>query len=164
MSSVKRYKDWYPSKLSPNMRQLGIDPITNVQDILEANGVKVIPVSGPKGFDGVSGMINNSIPIIILNKDIEMSERLRFTAFHELGHLLFNANISDDMSDHDKEKMCHSFASEMLLPSSITQQMFEGKSKLSLNELIYLQERYGISIDAIMHKLKDIDIITEKRY
>ena len=144
--------------------QLGIDPITNVQDILEANGVKVIPVDGPEGFDGVSGIINENIPIIVLNKDINMSERLRFTAFHELGHLLFNDNISDSLSDHDKEKMCHSFASEMLLPSSITQQMFAGKTKLSLNELIYLQELYGISIDAIMHQLKDLGIITEKRY
>ena len=144
--------------------ELGIDPITNVQDILEANGVKVIPVDGPEGFDGVSGMINDNIPIIILNKNINMSERLRFTAFHELGHLLFNDNISDSLSDHDKEKMCHSFASEMLLPSSITQQMFAGKTKLSLNELIYLQELYGISIDAIMHQLKDLGIVTEKRY
>lgn len=144
--------------------QLGIDPITNVQDILEANGIKVIPVDGPEGFDGVSGMINDNIPIIVLNKNINMPERLRFTAFHELGHLLFNAHISDSLSDHDKEKMCHSFASEMLLPSSITQQMFAGKTKLSLNELIYLQELYGISIDAIMHQLKDFGIVTEKRY
>lgn len=144
--------------------KLGIDPIINVQEILEANGVKVIPVNGPEGFDGVSGMINDNIPIIVLNKNITMPERLRFTAFHELGHLLFNANISEDMSDHNKEKMCHAFASEMLLPSSITQQMFAGKTKLSLNELIYLQELYGISVDAIMHKLRDINIITEKRY
>lgn len=144
--------------------QLGIDPIINVQDVLEANGVKVIPINGPEGFDGVSGMINDNIPIIVLNKNITMPERLRFTAFHELGHLLFSANISDDMSDYNKEKMCHTFGSEMLLPSNITQQMFAGKTKLSLNELIYLQELYGISVDAIMHKLRDINIITEKRY
>ena len=144
--------------------QLGLDPITNVQDVLEANGVKVIPVNGPEGFDGVSGMINDNIPIIVLNKNITMPERLRFTAFHELGHLLFNASISVNMSDHNKEKMCYSFANEMLLPNNITKQMLAEKSKLSLSELIYIQELYGISIDAIMHKLRDINIITEKRY
>lgn len=144
--------------------QLGLDPITNVQDVLEANGIKVIPVNGPEGFDGISGMINDNIPIIVLNKNIIVSERLRFTAFHELGHLLFNTNISADMSEHNKEKMCHAFASEMLLPSNITQQMFAGKAKLSLNELIYIQELYGISIDAVMYKLRDINIIAEKRY
>ena len=144
--------------------ELGIDPITNVQDILEANGVKVIPVNGPEGFDGVSGMLNGCIPIVVLNKNISMPERLRFTAFHELGHQLFNANFAEGMKNLDKEKMCHAFASEMLLPSSITEQMFAGKTKFSLNELIYLQELYGISIDAIMHQLKDLGIVTEKRY
>lgn len=144
--------------------QLGTDPIANVQDILEMNGLKVIFISGPEGFDGVSGMVNDSLPIIVLNKNIKMSERLRFTALHELGHLLFNANFAEDMSNHDNEKMCHAFASEMLLPSAIIDKTLGGKNKLSLNELIFLQEAYGISVDAIMHKLFDIGIVTEKRY
>ena len=41
-----------------NKWQLGSDPIANVQDMLEANGVKFITTEGPDGFDGVSGMIN----------------------------------------------------------------------------------------------------------
>ena len=143
--------------------RLGIDPIANVQDILEANGIKVIPISGPDSFDGVSGMVNG-MPIVVLNKDMKMSERLRFTALHEVGHLLFNQNISDSLSEHDKEKMCHAFASEMLLPSDVVNNYLAGKAKLSLNELIFLQQMYGISIDAIMHKLNDIGIVTEKRY
>lgn len=143
--------------------QLGFDPIANVQDILEANGIKVIPVSGQEGFDGVSGMVND-MPIIVLNKDMKMAERLRFTALHELGHLLFNHNISASLSEHDKEKMCHAFASEMLLPSEVINKTFAAKAKLSLNELIFLQEMYGISIDAIMHKLNEMGIVTEKRY
>lgn len=144
--------------------QLGIAPIANVQDILEMNGIKVIFISGPEGFDGVSGMVNDSLPIIVLNKNINMSERLRFTALHELGHLLFNENFADGMSNHDKEKMCHAFASEMLLPRKVVDQAFAGKTKISLNELVFLQETYGISIDAIMYKLFDMGIVTEKRY
>lgn len=143
--------------------QLGIDPIANVQDILEANGIKVIPISGLEGFEGLSGMVNN-MPIVVLNKDMKMAERLRFTALHEVGHLLFNQNISDSLSEHDKEKMCHAFASEMLLPSEVIKKYLDGKPNLSLNELIFLQEMYGISIDAIMHKLNEMGIVTEKRY
>lgn len=143
--------------------QLGFDPIANVQDILEANGVKVIPITGLEGFDGLSGTINGQ-PIVVLSKDIKMAERLRFTALHELGHLLFNKNIDPILSEHDKEKMCHAFASEMLLPSSVIKKYLDGKPNLSLNELIFLQEMYGISVDAIMHKLNDIGIVPEKRY
>lgn len=145
--------------------QLGIDPIANVQDILEANGIKVIPISGLEGFDGLSGMVNGMrMPIVVLNKDMKMAERLRFTALHEVGHLLFNQSISASLSEHDKEKMCHAFASEMLLPSKVINNTLAGKAKLSLNELIFLQEMYGISIDAIMYKLFQMGIVTEKRY
>ena len=143
--------------------QLGLDPIANVQDILEANGIKVIPISGLEGFDGLSGMVND-MPIVVLNKDMKMAERLRFTALHEVGHLLFNQNIFTSLSEHDKEKMCHAFASEMLLPSDVITNTLAGKAKLSLNELIFLQEMYGISIDAIMYKLLQMGIVTEKRY
>ncbi len=143
--------------------QLGFDPIANVQDILEANGIKVIPISGQEGFDGVSGMVND-MPIVVLNKEMKMAERLRFTALHELGHLLFNQNISASLSEHGKEMMCHAFASEMLLPSEVINKTLAGKVKLSLSELIFLQEMYGISIDAIMHKLNEMGIVTEKRY
>lgn len=143
--------------------QLGFDPIANVQDMLETNGIKVIPITGLEGFDGLSGMVNEQ-PIIVLSKDIKMAERLRFTALHELGHLLFNQSFSDSLSEHDKEKMCHAFASEMLLPSQVINNALAGKAKLSLNELVVLQEMYGISIDAIMHKLYEMGIVTEKRY
>lgn len=143
--------------------QLGTDPIANVQDILEANGIKVIPITGLEGFDGLSGLVND-MPIVVLNKDMKMAERLRFTALHEVGHLLFNQNISPTLSEHDKEKMCHAFASEMLLPSQVINHYLAGKAKLSLNELIFLQQMYGISVDAIMHKLFSVGIVTEKRY
>ncbi len=143
--------------------QLGFDTIANVQDILEANGIKVIPISGLEGFDGVSGMVNE-MPIVVLNKDMKMAERLRFTALHEVGHLLFNPNLSSSLSEHDKEKMCHAFASEMLLPSQVINNSLAGKSNLSLNELIFLQEMFGISIDAIMYKLFQMGVVTEKRY
>lgn len=42
--------------------------------------------------------------------------------------------------------------------------MFEGKTKISLKELTFVQESYGISIDAIMYKLQELGIISEKRY
>ena len=60
--------------------------------------------------------------------------------------------------------MCNAFANEMLLPTSVIAKTLEGKNKISLNELIFLQETYGISIDAIMYKLFQKGIVTEKRY
>lgn len=143
---------------------LGIDPISNVQEMLEANGIKVIITSGPEGFDGVSGMVNKEKPIMVLNDNVTMSERCRFTALHETAHLLFNNNMSKVLTPKEQERLCDAFASEMLLPGEILENMFKGKAKISLNELSFLQESYGISIDAIMYKLKQMGYITEKRY
>ena len=147
-----------------NKWQLGSDPIANVQDMLEANGVKFITTEGPDGFDGVSGMINGKFPVIVLNSKIGTAERKRFTALHELGHLLFKDKFSEKLSAREIENMCNAFANEMLLPTSVIAKTLEGKNKISLNELIFLQETYGISIDAIMYKLYQKGIVTEKRY
>lgn len=150
-----------------NLREewsLGIAPISNIQEMLETNGFKVIITNGPEGFDGVSGMVNNDKPIMVLNKNVKMAERLRFTSLHEAGHLLFNSSMDPSLTPRERERMCDAFASEMLLPSAILRNMFYGKSKISLKELTFLQESYGISIDAIMYKLKDLGYISEKRF
>ncbi len=144
--------------------KLGIGPISNIQEMLEANGFKVIVTDGPEGFDGVSGMVNDSKPIMVLNGNISMTERLRFTSLHEAGHLLFNSSIDPSLSPREKERMCDAFASEMLLPTEVLKSMFEGKTKISLKELTFVQESYGISIDAIMYKLQELGIISDKRY
>lgn len=144
--------------------KLGIDPISNIQEMLEANGFKVIVTDGPDGFDGVSGMVNDSKPIMVLNKNIHMTERLRFTSLHEAGHLLYNSSLDPSLTPREKEKMCDAFASEMLLPTEVLRKALYGKSKISLKELMFLQESYGISIDAIMHKLRDLGYISQKRY
>lgn len=143
---------------------LGKDSIANVQDMLESRGVKVIYTKGSEGFDGVSGVVNGVHYIIVLNDQKTHTERRRLTSMHELGHLLFNDRFSPDLTQHEKENLCNAFANEMLLPSEVLQYYFAGKSKIAIEELINIGEAYGISIDAIIHKLHDMGIVSEKRY
>ncbi len=143
---------------------LGYSPILNIQDTLEVNGIKVIFCKGPVGFDGVSGIVNQDTLIMVLNTEVEMIERQRFTAMHELAHLLFNKNFAESLTKNDQEKLCHAFANEMLVPSEVLRKIFGDKKHISLEELIFIQQKYGISIDAIMHKLKEMEIVSEKRY
>ena len=144
--------------------KLGKDSIANVQDMLEANGIKVIYTSAPEGFDGVSGIVNGLHYIIVLNNEKNHTERRRLTSIHELGHLLFNDKLSDELTPHERENLCNAFANEMLLPSEKLQLYFGGKSKIAIEELIAVGEAYGISVDAIVHKLHDMGIVSEKRY
>jgi Zn-dependent peptidase ImmA (M78 family)/DNA-binding XRE family transcriptional regulator len=143
---------------------LGLDAINNVQAILEQHLIKVIDVNAPNGFDGLSGVVNGKYPIIVLNTNIVQSERRRMTALHELGHLLFNDSFDPILSQKQREDLCTIFANEMLIPTSnFVQTIGENRRDISLNELIDLQIMYGVSVDAMMMKAKELNVITESR-
>ena len=66
--------------------QLGLNAIPNLLEMLEGKGIKVVEVNLDDRFDGLSTWINDAIPVIVLNKNMEVL-RKRFTALHELGRL-----------------------------------------------------------------------------
>ncbi len=144
--------------------RLGLSPILNIQDTLEVNGIKVIFCKGPIGFDGVSGVVNQDTLIMVLNTEVDMIERQRFTALHELAHLFFDKHLDESLTKSDREKLCNAFANEMLVPSEVLRNIFGDKKRISLEELIFIQQQYGISIDAVMYKLRELEIVSEKRY
>ena len=144
--------------------QLGNAPIMNTMELLENHGIKVLLTEAPEDFDGVSGTINDSSHIIVLNSNNTHIERRRLTALHELCHLLYNEYFSSELTEHQKENLCHAFANEMLLPSEVLLSRFESKGQIAYAELESLSVNYGISIDAIVYKLKDLGIIGDKRY
>ena len=146
---------------------LGCNPILNVQELLEGKGVKVIYTKGPEGFDGVSGVIEKGdcrFSVVVLNPLVEMCERRRLTALHELGHLLLNDSFAADLTPKAVEKLCNTFASEMLFPEEVARVWFDGKRLIHLPELRYCQQTFGISIEAIVYKLHELGIMNDARF
>lgn len=143
---------------------LGISPIPSVKNLLMDQSIKVFEIDGPEGFDGISGVASDNIPLMVINKNIWNIERRRFTQMHELAHLLANASFDKGLSQHDKEKLCDAFASEMLLPSEVIENEFGSKTKISVQELKRIQKIYGISIDAIAYSFKRLGIFNENRH
>lgn len=142
--------------------QLGMDGISNVIEVLEDFGIKVIEVDEDNDFDGLSGFANRHIPVIVVNAKFS-SEHKRFTALHELGHLVMD--IPDHIEHREAESLCHAFANELLLPFSVIKSKIgEKRQDISLAELIDIQKQFGISIDAIMYVLRQHEVITESRY
>lgn len=144
--------------------KLGTDCISNVQEMLEDHGIIVIYTTGPDDFFGVSGYVNDARPVIVLNSDQPHIERRRLTALHELCHLLFNQHFDSSLNKQQKEKLCNSFANEMLMPGEVLLSRLEGHCFIAIEELDTLAKIYGISIDAIIYKLKDLGIINDQRY
>ncbi|MGM9816421.1 MAG: helix-turn-helix domain-containing protein [Lepagella sp.] len=142
--------------------KLGDDGINNLIEILEENNIKVVEIDALETFDGLSGYVNNTHPIIVLNKNFD-SERKRFTALHELGHLLLSFDISIDRNGI--ERLCNLFASEMLISKDVyIKKIGQNRKDISLQELQDIQIQYGISIDALMYKAWSLNIITESRF
>jgi Zn-dependent peptidase ImmA (M78 family)/DNA-binding XRE family transcriptional regulator len=146
--------------------KLGIGPIANVAELLEENNIKVLELDTKDGFDGLQTWVNGKdVPVIVLNVGkLKSNDRKRFTAFHELGHLLLPL---DDIDEKMAEKYCHRFAGAMLFPKeAIEKEIGNKRSKISIQELGFLKEQYGVSIQAMIFRLGDLGIITEnyKKY
>ena len=142
--------------------KLGEDAVCNITFLLEENGIKVIQLETDDEFDGLSGFVNKVHPVIIVNKKAG-AERQRFTALHELGHLLLH--FDTELSDKDRERLCNVFANEMLMPASQFIGLVGASRKdISLQELIPLQKQFGLSVDALMYKAKELGVISEQRY
>ena len=142
--------------------QLGHDGIPYIIEMLEDHCVKVIEMDAPNTFDGLSGIIGDSKPIIVLNKNFPV-ERKRFTAMHELGHLLLD--FDDALPQKDVERFCNLFANEMLISLDVFKKLLGiSRHDISLNELRAIQSNFGISVEAQMFKAKQLGIISESRY
>ena len=145
-------KDW----------KLGEDGINNLIEILEENKIKVIEIEAPKTLEGLCGFANDTQPFIVLNKNLN-SERKRFTALHELAHLIINFESSLD--EKNVEELCNLFASEMLISKDVLiKKIGQNRGDISLHELKDIQTQFGISIEELMRKAQNLNIITENRY
>lgn len=142
---------------------LGNDTIASVCRILELVGIKVLELDIDEDVDGLCGWVNKKTPFIVLKKNNVTVERKRFTALHELAHILFPC--LDEMDYKRKERMCHRFASAILLPKEVVD-TYVGKVRdnLSVAELSSLRSMYGISVAAIVHRLKDLNVISIDYY
>lgn len=141
---------------------IGNDGIVNVIDLLEEHGIKVMEIEASASFDGLSSMVNDVYPVVVLNKAFS-SERKRFTALHELGHLVLN--FAEDISEKEEERYCNLFASEMLISEAVFKNIIgESRHDISYQELKAIQLKFGISCDALMYKAKYCGIISEQRY
>ena len=141
---------------------LGKNGIVSVTDLLEEHGIKVMETLLPSSFDGMSAVVNGTVPVVVLNSAYS-PERKRFTLSHELGHLALS--FDSTLSKKKEEKLCNIFASELLLPEDVFRTVIGySRTSISYEEMKALQIRYGISCDALMYKARVCGIITESKY
>ena len=135
---------------------LGQDPIENLMEVVEDQGIKVGLVNGHKDFDALTLWVNDEVPVIVVKRDVP-GDRQRFNLAHELGHLALASTESVDL-----EKAAYRFAGAFLVPKTVAR--FElGYQRRALNpfELHLLKHKYGMSMQAWIYRAKDLDILSE---
>ena len=142
---------------------LGYDPIPDVVEMLEDKGYLVIEVDASKDFDGMKAETGGK-KVIVLRQDYNGDVvRKRFTALHELAHHALVFPI--DMSEKEKEKLCHAFASAVLYPEEMARkELNRDRFHFYQKELEMIKERWGISFPAIFNRALKLGVIGEYVY
>lgn len=145
---------------------LGTNPLPNVIEMLEDFGLKVFEVNAVPSFSGMAAEVkgNKQAALIVINNHPEVEVvRKRFTALHELAHIVLD--ISKEIEEKEKEKFCHYFANVMLIPAEVLKKEIGGKRQhIHIGELMAIKEQYGISMQAILYRCMQMGLISKNHF
>ncbi len=138
-----------------------------VQDLaLAVEGAGIILIREETGIAQIEGLSAWSEvlgrPLILLSADKDNAYRSRFDLAHELGHLILHRHIkrTTDPSRHKLlEQQAHRFAGAFLLPAELF--ATEVRTPVTLDDLLLLKRRWGVSAAAITMRLHALEIIDD---
>lgn len=142
---------------------LGTGPIADLLMAMESAGVVVVrEETGVAAIEGVSTWsIDAKRPFVLLAADKGNAFRSRFDAAHELGHLVLHRHIgrvNDPVRHKTMEKQAHRFAGAFLLPAESFGR--DVTLPVTLDSLLLLKQRWGVSAAAMIMRLEALDILT----
>jgi Zn-dependent peptidase ImmA (M78 family)/DNA-binding XRE family transcriptional regulator len=142
---------------------LGHDPFSNVIELLEGLGIRVLEIKLHEDFSGMSTWVDGKTPVIVVNNVLDKKlYRKRFTVLHELGHLFLDIQ---DFPEKEQERFCDAFAGALLLPAeSLKEKIGDSRRNLLDRELLLLKQEFGISVRAVLFRAKQSGIISEYEF
>jgi len=144
--------------------QLGLDPIHNVTATLEENSICIMNIEANEDFDGISALVYDNedqlkTAALVTRGDIA-GERQRLNLTHELGHLVLE--VGEGVSE---EEAAYRFGAAFLAPAArIYQEVGEKRALVQLREFLFLKRQLGLSIQALTHRLLELNIISDSHY
>ena len=138
---------------------LGFKPIPNLIRVLEAKGVRVFSLAeSNKNVDAYSCW-REGMPYVFLNS-FKSSERSRFDAAHELGHLVMHRH--GEPSGREVEREADQFASAFLIPREDL--IAHLPQVRSLNQLVSAKSRWGVSVSALARAAFEAGVVSDWHY
>ena len=156
------YTPEYAANYTRKLLKLKPDqPVENIFQLLEHNGVIVAEIDALEKFDGVSFLTDEGYPVIAINKNFD-NDRKRFSLAHELGHIIMHlAGGFPIPLTRDKETEANIFASELLMPMEFIKNSLRN---LKISYLGDLKRYWLTSMASIVRRAKDLNCIDYDRY
>jgi Zn-dependent peptidase ImmA (M78 family)/transcriptional regulator with XRE-family HTH domain len=141
---------------------MGLGPITNLTDFLEANGIVIGRAYLESDAEAVS-VWRSKKPHILVNKMITACARIRMSLAHELGHLVLHRLVNDEDYEDEKkhevmERQAAYFAGAFLFPR---QSFFKEFHSIRFDALVMLKKRWIVSMGGIVMRAKNLGIINK---
>ncbi|MGO8693384.1 MAG: helix-turn-helix domain-containing protein [Rectinemataceae bacterium] len=140
--------------------ELGDQPIASVSTLLEARGWYVLEVPDDPEFDGVAGYVeSNHRPFAVSRRGIPV-DRTRLNLLHEAGHAFVAC-----ADEKENEKAAFRFATAILFPKEcVFDEIGRKRESITMDELLYAKKKYGLSMQAIVFRLRDLEVISDSYF
>lgn len=148
---------------------LGDGPISDTVTLVENNGIICVKSEmGDEFLDAFSDFASDGRSFFILGSDKGSAVRSRQDVAHETAHAVLHRDIPEEVAKDrvlhkEMEQQAFRFAGAFLLPeSTFPQEVFS----YTLDGLLHLKRRWGVSVSSMIMRLTDLGIIDEskKRY
>jgi Zn-dependent peptidase ImmA (M78 family)/transcriptional regulator with XRE-family HTH domain len=137
---------------------LGLNPIADLIDVLETHGIKVFTTrfDDPR-FEGMCARAGEHHVVVVGRQ--WPGDRQRFTLAHELGHLVLDERLSDNV---DKEKAADRFAGSFLVPKpKVIAALGARRRSLEVYELYLLKQEFGLSIGGWSYRALNVNVFSK---
>ena len=136
---------------------LGEQPISSMIKLLESKGVRVFSLcEDTKNVDAFSCWRDHR-PFVFLNT-LKSTERSRFDAAHELGHLVIHRHGAPQDS-RQAESEADRFASAFLMPPDDV--MSRVPYVKDVDSLVRAKKRWGVSVAALNYRLHKLRVVSD---
>jgi len=150
------------------MRQhwrLGVTPIRHLVYQLEQHGILTVLFSmkqdgDPDDKSRIDAFSTTALPrpVIVLTPDKANDVmRHRFSAAHELGHIVLHHGRQG--TDSGMERQANTFAAEFLTPRDVIRDHLP--RRVNFTRLEELSELWGVSVDSLLYRSKELEVISE---
>jgi len=144
--------------------ELGASPISSVVGTLEEHQLCVLSIEADEKFDGISALgrdtSGNVLAGVLVTRRGVSGERQRLNLTHELGHSVLRIP-----SNIDEEQAAFRFASAFLVPAErLIREVGARRSYVHISELLILKKQFGISLQALVRRMRDLGIINDSYY